>query len=567
MEKNSGYPSIDKPWLKYYDRIHTETEIPQKSIFEYIWEQNKDRLNETMISYLGHNFSVSYVFGRIHSLAYAFQERGLNKGDVVTLMSLITPETIYCIYALNYLGVIINSVYYSMSDLELIDTIAQTSSKFLISLDLANDKINRVKDQLNVKGILILSIADSFPMIKKMGFKLFKKIPRVNGTNISYYHSFVKRYKNRHIEGATVTGDTPAFIVYTSGSTGSPKGVVLSNKNINSTAIQYGVAGFDLKDGDKFLTFIPLFLSIGISYGMNAALAMRMQLDVFPDPTPDAVTKHYMQIKPNHFCGDPHNALLICNSIKQNVPWIKNLGAGGASPTKEQEEYMNEILKKYNANSKLLTGYGMTELSSGVISTSNHAYKFGSIGIPLPLNNIRITDLDTQKELTYNEVGELWIYSPGQTSGYYHNPEANKDLFGIDEHGKQWIRTGDLALIDEDGFLFFKGRLKRIYLKQGKDGTPYKIFPQRVEDLLLSLPMISECGVVVKEDDIYQHIQIAYVTVNDFVNNSDVVQNLTDYLKSNLPDFMVPEKIIVIDCIPRLANGKVDYKELENMSY
>lgn len=298
-------------------------------------------------------------------------------------------------------------------------------------------------------------------------------------------------------------------------------------------------------------------LAIACALVESMPLAMGLQLDICSDPSPENVSKHFIKVKPNHFCADPHIAVLTSRQLSGNAKWIKTLAAGGASPTLKQEKNINSILAKLGSQSKLITGYGMTELSATATTTLNHIYKEGSIGIPLPLCNVRITDIDTGLERRYNEEGELWISSLGQTKGYFNDLEATKELICVDENGIQWIRTGDLAVVDEEGFLFFKGRMKRIYLKQGEDGTSYKIFPQRVEELLQNANDVSDAAVVVVEDDIVQHIQIAFISLQDTCKYD---------IEEKLPNFMVPEKIIVIDSIPRLTNGKIDYKELEKIA-
>lgn len=562
-ERQTGYPSVDKPWLKFYDSVHSHDELPNGSMYKYIWDNSKSNLDKTMLSYLGNNISGTSFFKNILRLASSFQNEGLKKGDIVTMMSLVTPETIYCIYALNYLGIIVNSVYLGMSPSEIEETVSKTNSKMLIVLDMVIDRINTIINNLQVDRVLVLSIADSLPFIKKNLYLMKKgKVKNPSSKMISYKH-FLKDSEEL-VKPADVDGNTPAFIVYTSGSTGTPKGVVLSNININSTAFNYLKAGFKHEKTDSYMTFIPLFLSIGISLAMHMPLSMGLKLDICPDPSPEAVTKHFLKVRPNHFCGDPHNAVLIADELTGNCKWIKTLAVGGASPTLEQEMKINAKLSELRSESKLITGYGMTELSATATTTLNQIYKEGSIGIPLPLCSVRITDIDTQEELKYNEEGELLISSPGQTREYFNNPQATSELIYTDENGIKWIRTGDLATIDEDGFVYFRGRLKRIYLKQGEDGTPYKIFPQRVELLLQDTDGVLEAAVIVLEDETVQHIQIAFVKVDRSILTNNIEKTLINKCSENLPNFMVPEKIVVINSIPRLTNGKIDYKELEH---
>ncbi len=558
----TGYPSIDKPWRKYYRKECLENDVPNGSMYDYVWESNKHRLDEPMLRYIGKTIRGKEFFESIWRLANSFSKHGLKKGDTVTLMSLITPETVYTIYALNYLGVVVNSIYFEMSESEIVDTIAKTNSKMLVVLDLAIEKIKAIENQILVEKIVVLSIADSLPPLKSIFYAL-KAYRCELSCNMVSYSDFVKMGKENILKKAESDGNTTALIVYTSGSTGKPKGVVLSNHNINSTAFNYLNAGIQYEIKDVYFTFIPLFLSIGVSFAMHYPLVASMILDVFPDPTPEAVTKHFLRTKPNHFVGDPHNAVMIAEKVKGKLSYLKTMGCGGGSPTLEQEKFVNEILSSKGSKSLLLTGYGMTELASSAITNLNHIHKDGSLGVPLPLNNIRITNIETGEEARFGEEGELWVTSPCQTKGYLNDEEANDLLFARDDNGTLWVRTGDLALVDEDGFVFFKGRLKRIYFKTGEDGTPYKLFPQRVEELLRDSKGVSECAVVVLQDQKVQHIQIAFIETDSKDNDETVTRRLMDECKNQLPSFMVPEEIRIIESIPRLANGKIDYQSLE----
>jgi long-chain acyl-CoA synthetase len=532
-------------------------------MYDYVYSNNQDRQKSVMLNYFGRKITGEDFFEKIHGLATAFAKHGIGKGDAVTLISLVTPETIYTIYALNYLGAVVNSVYLSMSEQEIVDTVKKTNSKMIVALDVVADKISAIARELSVNKILLIGIADSLPKMKKVLYSLKSKAYKGTSNKIITYPDFIKNTKNYELPDKNGTENDDAVIVYTSGTTGVPKGVVLTNYNINAVAFQYEKSGMKFDKGDTFMTFLPIFLSIGLSLSVHMPLVIGLELNICPDPTKEKVTAHYLKYKPQHFCGAPSNNLQIIEKLKGNLKWIKTFSAGGASATIEQERMINQILDEHNSEAKFITGYGMTEFAATVTTSRNDAYREGTIGIPLPRVNVKIVDPESGEELTYRKIGEMCFSSPGQTKGYYEDDAATHTLVETDSKGVKWIHTGDLGEIDEDGFIYFRGRRKRIFLKKGEDGTPYKIFPQRLEELLTDYDAVETCAVVVREDKDLEHILIACVVGKS--NKELSVEELKDYCKTNLPSHMVPDRWVMLEKLPYKPNGKVDYMDLEKM--
>lgn len=231
---------------------------------------------------------------------------------------------------------------------------------------------------------------------------------------------------------------------------------------------------------------------------------------------------------------------------------------------KKEEREINAFLNQCKRGTVYANGYGMTETCSTLCCTTNELYKEGSIGIPMPKTNVKVINIDDETELPYGEIGELCFCTPNMMIGYYHNTQATKDVILTDMQGQRWLRTGDLGIVDEDGFTYIKGRIKRIYITRDKDGTAYKLFPQRIEELLCSHDRVEKCGVIVQKDKKRMNAPLAFVTLNTC--NSDqsaIIAELLRYVKMELAEYEQPISIHILDTMPMTASGKIDYRALE----
>ena len=556
-KKLTGYPSIDKPWLKYYSEEAINAPLPECTMYEFVWQNNKDYLSDVALRYYGTKISYGKLFQYIKRAAAAFFAMGVRAGDIVTIMSMHTPETIISIYALNYLGAVANLVYMTLSPKEVMETLHNTESKMLLILDVALDKVIEIGDEIGVP-VVVQSAATSMSLGIKLGYKFKTKLPKHNFTT---WKSFLSKGDHLILREPEHDHERAAVIVYTSGTTGAPKGVVLSNDAMNAFYFQDQNI-LDFKRQWRFLMAIPPFIGFGVTMILlilNLGLCSTLWLDT----NAQSIADEYFKLKPELFIGGP---VFIDSFLKHSpvdLKHIKLFAGGGGALLEAKEKAINTLLKQSNADVLYASAYGMTETSTLCYPVYNH-HKEKSVGVPLPRTNIKVVDVERRQELTYGETGELLFSSPNLMTAYYRMPKETREVITIDENETRWLHTGDLGMIDTDGFVYITGRIKRIYPIKGKDNTIYRLFPQRLEEFFIEQNNVERCGVIVKEDAEMLNKIVVFVSLSDYSQDKkSTLQRLISSCRQNLPEHLQPAEVHILDFMPMTQSGKIDYRLLE----
>lgn len=571
-KKLTGFPSIDKPWLKFYAEEKRSFRIPDCSVFDYMLKNNEDNLDATALAYFGAETSYRELIEKINRCVKSFITLGVKKGDIVSFCNPTTPEVYYAFYALNKIGAVANMIDPRTNASRIEEFIENTHSNIVFYIDIAYPKIKGILANDKIKKAICISPADSLKPAMKIAYKLANHIPASKRAPKSdkyiSWNQFFALGINKIIDLPVERGkcNLPAGIIYTSGTTGIPKGAVISNKNLIAMVQQNICADMGWEKNDRFLGIMPPFIAYGLVCGFTLPLCLGMRVTIIPKFEVEKFDSYILKHKPHHLMGVPAyiEKLMVSPKMKKsNLCFLKTVIVGGDKLNPETEIAVNDFLKAHNSSCRVVKGYGMTEMSSNAVFPRNeHSNKIGSVGTPLVENNIKVIDTETGIELGYNTVGEICLTGPTLIDGYWNNESENQSVFRI-EDGIRWIHTGDRGYIDSDGVVFFNDRLKRIIVRS--DG--HNVWPSDSEKIIEKHPCVDSCCVVgIKDIKSGQgEIAVAFFIMKKGCTKSSqtIIEELKTMLLDSLPSRDVPQLFYVKDEFPLSPVGKVDYRALE----
>ncbi len=553
-----------KPWLKYYSESDKQAELPSCSMYEYLGQTAAAKPKNNAVNFLGKKYAFPKLFELIDEAANAFVAWGVKKGEIVSFVSVAIPQTIAAIYALNKIGAIANLIDPRMDVAFISKMVQKAGSRYLICNDATFAKSSKAMADAGVKMLFVQKVGDGMPFIKRVlvNSKL-KKSVTYSSTVVSWA-DFLKKSSEAKAETLKNAGEEIAAIAYTGGTTGFPKGVMFTNTSINAVAFNFIHNNFEHENGHSFLGIIPVFTSYGIACGTHMPLVMGLTLIPVPQFKPAEFGKLVKKYKPNHMVSTPafYETLMNSREVRNmDLSFLITLGSGGDTMNEGLEERFSRFMAEHNIKYPLAQGYGLSEMSSAVTFCAGNVYKSGSVGIPSITTTVGIFDSESGKELGAGQVGEVCATGPNMMKGYFGEPEETAHIMREHEDGKLWIHSGDLGYLDEDGFLFIVGRLKRMITRF--DG--HKVFPVNIESLVAARDDVQNCCVVGVKDR--EHSQGDYPLVvvtlyGDDAEDEGKCRDIYATCQAELEERGRPVAVIPVKEIPLTPMGKNDYRTL-----
>ena len=558
--------TVKTPWEPFMGDVPMHLEYFEGTMFEAVKKIADEYPDNVAFDFMGKPTTYKEMIEKIEKCAKSLKMLGVHKDSKVTIAMPNCPQAIYMFYGVNLCGGICNMIHPLSAEKEIEFYLNESDSTTAITLDQFYDKFERIRKNTGVENLIIASIKDALSKPIKAGYMLtsgrkIKKIP--DDTPVIRWNDFLRLGRFCFYNyAAKRESDDPAVILYSGGTTGTTKGIVLTNKNFNALGSQVVATNPMFRPGDKMLAAMPLFHGFGLGVCVHTMLSQGGRCILIPRFTAKSYAKQIVKNRCNFIAGVPtlYEALLRLPDMKDaDLSCLKGVFSGGDSLSIELKKKFDKFLYDHKAVVQVREGYGTTETVTACCLTPTTVAKEGSIGIPFPDTFIKIVKPGTDEELPYGEEGEILLSGPTVMKEYMHHPEETAETLRTHADGHTWVYTGDLGVMDDQGFIYFKGRAKRMIITSG-----YNVYPGQLENILDAHEMVQMSCVIGVPDKLKMEKVKAFVKlVPDVPANDETKATLMDYCRVNIAKYAMPYDIEFREELPKTLVGKVAYRVLQ----
>ena len=567
---HSGYATIDRPWEQFYTSTNNSDRFLNTTPYQGLVNENSSYIDENAIEYFGTNVTYGELLRNTDIVAKSLEEYGVKKGDFVTICSTTTPEVIYIFYALSKIGAVANVMSPFYTPEELMARINECNSKVTIMVDKFFPKFKNVLNNEKGNNVIVL------PMMNSSVLKYFTKKYKVDGkTNETDWKTFINDGKDRADAKVDMYEfNKPQAMVYSSGTTGASKGILLSVDSFQKLINAYGKSGFDTSRGQKVYQNIPPWHSTGLSLGINFPLSFGVKVCTDPRFDHDVFIKNVLKFKPEYILTNTSmfQGFTFEKSLRRlkgkSLEFLKYPVEGGEPLAEKDINNIESVFRSHGSTARLLNGYGQCECGATVTTDiTSHKFSNSASGIPLPdITTVGIFD-DDFNELTYGERGNILVKTEIGMIEYFKNPDATEDFFHIDSNGECWSQTGDIGYMNENGSLVVLGRKSDYSIINNE-----KIYNFDIERAILSLQNVKLCEIQTHPEDdnkLVAHIvwenELKTLLKKNQEKQDDYLAEIQDRVSKKLEnENAVPYCFCVRDSFPSAHSGKRDIKFIKN---
>lgn len=558
--------SSSAPWLNFYGEMPHTIDYPKLTMYQLVTHTAEAHPNLCAYEFMNRKTTFRDFMERIDLAAKALYTMGIRKGDRVTICMPNSPQAVDCFYALNRIGAVSNMIHPLSAQDEITFYLDFSKSKAILTLDRFYEKVQSAISASAAKPqLLIARIQDELNPIMKLGYKLtegrkVKVLPK-DGSYLLW--ADLLRQANTFLPEDDGLFDECASILYSGGTTGTTKGICLSNYNFNALALQtIAASGYSTLVGDSMLSVMPIFHGFGLGIGIHTALVGGARCILVPTFSIKTYAALLRKKHPNYIPGVPtlFEALLRAEKLdKLDMSFLKGVFSGGDSLSVELKHKVDAFLKEHHASVQIREGYGTTECVTASCLTPITSARDGSIGIPFPDTFYKIVSVGSTEELPPEVEGEICVSGPTVMMGYLDNPEETAQALRLHADGKVWLHTGDLGKMDADGFVYFKQRIKRMIITSG-----YNVYPSQLENIIDGHEkVLLSCVIGVKDPYKMQRIKAFVVLCPGNAPSEEMKQELFAYCRKRIAKYAMPYEIEFREDLPKTLVGKVAYRVLE----
>ena len=557
---------IERAKYGYIDKLPKDIKYFDGGLYDVVYESSCKWPHNVALEFFNTQVVYKDLIKKINRVAAALKALGAEKGDRITICMPNTPEAIYMFYAVNEIGAVANMVHPLSSEKEIEDYLNQSESKIMFCVDISYPKVEAIIKNTAAEQVIVVSPTRSMDFLVRAIYKITKgrKNHIKKSQHVVTWDQFLNKASkfvgNPH---ARVNSKDDAVIMYSGGTTGKPKGIVLSNLNFNAQALgaKYLVPEL-FKSNYSFMAFLPNFHAFGLGCCIHMPLYFGARTFLIPQFNPKKFKKYITKYKVDILVGVPtvFDYLTKIKFKKDDLKNVKFVVSGGDMISMSSKEKINEFLAAHGSKAIIENGYGLTEASGGFIfSPRSVAEEPDSIGYPIPDNEVIIMNLKTKKGAKLGEDGEILVRGLSVMKRYLNKPKETEEAF-IMVGNKKYLRTGDIGYADERGVIHFRSRLKRMIVSNG-----YNIYPANIEDITLKCNKINSCAVVGREDKLRGEKVVVFAVLNPEASERAARKELANIYKKYLAKYEIPREIRFIPELPKTKLAKVDFKALENL--
>jgi long-chain acyl-CoA synthetase len=553
-----------KPWLKFYGPVPRSIDYPRVTMYEALMKTVARCPEAVAWDFFGTTCTYRQFGEQIRQCADALAALGLKAGDRITISMPTSPQGIICFYAANKLGAVSSMIHPLSPAKEIEFYLNKSKSRFALTLDAFYGKFKEVQSRTDLQTLILARIPDYLGLGMRIGFYLTKgrKIPPVPQDPLVRWWQNLMQGAYPETPPAAMDTDEMAVILYSGGTTGSPKGIMLSNMNFISEGMQVAAWGDLGAEGSSILAILPIFHGFGLGVCINAVFMGGGKSILVPQFTPETVAQLIKTKKPTFVVGVPTLfEALNRNPLfqKADLSCLKGAFSGADQLPRPVKEKFEQIVRRQGGAVQLREGYGLTEAVTGIMAMPMTEYREGSVGVVFPDMLAKIVRQGTMEEAPAGEIGEICLHGPAVMLGYLEMPEETAETLKTHPDGRLWLHTGDLATMDEDGFVYFKLRLKRMIKSSGMN-----VYPAQVEDVFYKHEAVLECCVIGVPDEIQVERVKAFVVLKDPAKEGpEMEQALILHSREHLIKWSCPREIEFRRSLPKTLVGKVAYNALE----
>jgi len=551
-----------KPWLAFYGDVPESIEYPRNTLYEALRRSAAQQPGATAVDFLGSTLTYSELIGAVDRCSAALASLGVAAGDRITISMPTCPQGVIAFYAASKLGAVASLIHPLSTPAEIEGYLTMSRSRVALTLDVFYAGFAEVRDRTGLETLILAKISDYLPPVKRLGFWLTRgrKIPPVPADTSVRWWGRLMSENHPAVSPDSVSPDDLVAILYSGGTTGAPKGIMLSHRNFISEALQLA-AWIDLGGSDTVLAVLPIFHGFGLAALVNAPLLSGAKVVMVPQFSPAIVAELMRTKRPTLTAGPPtlFEALARDPSLQHaDLSSLRAAFSGADTLPEPVRERFERLVAERGGTVKLLEGYGLTEAVTAIMGMPLHEHRAGSIGIPFPDTLATICEPGTATEKPPGEEGEICVSGPAVMLGYLDDPDATGAALKQHPDGRTWLHTGDIGTMDAQGFFYFTTRLKRMIKSSG-----FNVYPAQVEAVLYRHPDVAEACVVGLPDEAQGERVTAFVVATQPERaGPELAEELNAHCRKELIKWSCPREVVFLRELPKTRLGKVDFAAL-----